>query len=115
MTLILAMSCPEGMVLASDSQATFATQGQHVRGITQKLYQPWSNLAWGASGNVGLIQHIEQELRKRFSNNRQFVNTDPRKVQEDITKAIVSVARPKLKDQYISIRDLHDPSVSFLF
>ena len=47
MTLILALDCADGLLLASDGQATVSTGGQPVKTETQKLYRPWSNIGVG--------------------------------------------------------------------
>lgn len=61
MTLILAIRASDGIVLASDSQATFRVSGAPVRMPEEKIFQ-LGPLAWGASGQVGLAQRVKQAL-----------------------------------------------------
>jgi proteasome beta subunit len=58
MTLVLALRCHEGVVLASDSQRTQGTFRQE----TQKLFTTTSGIAWGAAGNLA----VQQELTAAF-------------------------------------------------
>ena len=64
MTLILAVRCAEGVVLASDSQATDVSGGNLVfstRKTVQKLNVLSNHIAWGATGNEGLSQRLAFE------------------------------------------------------
>lgn len=56
MTLILALSCKDGVVMASDGQMTTGL----IRETVQKIKQiDRAEVLWGASGSVGYIQKIE--------------------------------------------------------
>jgi len=61
-TLILALRCRDGVVLASDSQATLATSGQATRQDVDKLHLIRGHLGWGGSGSGGLIQRVQEKL-----------------------------------------------------
>jgi len=63
MTLVLALKCRDGAVLASDGQATQDAAGQPTRAATRKLFAAGAGVAWGAAGSVGL----QQTLRARLS------------------------------------------------
>src|SRR5438128_1954642 len=67
MTLILALDCADGLLLASDGQATVSTGGQMVKHETEKLRRPWVNVGWGASGPVSIAQLIENALAKNHA------------------------------------------------
>ena len=54
MTVVVALSCPEGIVLASDSQET---SGQ-TRTYMRKLYDVNDRLAWGASGETSITERL---------------------------------------------------------
>jgi proteasome beta subunit len=62
MTLVLAIRCREGIVLASDGQATCDAAGQPTREPTRKLFDVDRRVAWGAAGSVGLQQTLADEL-----------------------------------------------------
>ena len=56
MTLVIALSCKNGIVMASDGQATVGSSGGPVRAETQKIFKINANTLFGASGSVGTIQ-----------------------------------------------------------
>jgi proteasome beta subunit len=62
MTLILALRCRDGVVLASDGQATSDAAGQPTRAPVRKLFDVSGRVAWGAAGSVGLQQTLREEL-----------------------------------------------------
>lgn len=62
MTLIVALRCKDGVVIASDSQATFTQLGQPAKMPTQKLFALGKYAAWGTAGDVGLQQKIADTL-----------------------------------------------------
>lgn len=62
MTLILALACADGIVMASDGQATFSTTGQPVRQPMQKIHSLASCVLWAGAGDVGLLQKIGYAL-----------------------------------------------------
>jgi 20S proteasome alpha/beta subunit len=63
MTLVLAVRCRDGVVLASDGQATTDAAGQPTKQPTLKLFDVDARIAWGAAGSVGLQQTLLDELR----------------------------------------------------
>jgi 20S proteasome alpha/beta subunit len=78
-TQILALRHAGGVVLASDSQATFETAGQPTRDDLQKLAVLGGNIGWGASGETGLISRIQAQLEaampvisREFRNNGEI-------------------------------------------
>ena len=62
MTLVLALRCREGIVLASDGQATSDAAGQPTRAPVRKLFDIGARVAWGAAGSIGLQQTLHAEL-----------------------------------------------------
>ncbi|MCD6328572.1 hypothetical protein J7M28_13600 [bacterium] len=58
MTLILAIPGKEGIVLASDGQFTSG----EVRASGQKLYKLNDHCAWGASGELALVQRVHEVI-----------------------------------------------------
>jgi len=73
MTLIIALACRDGIVMASDGQATGGSAGGPIRMPIQKIYPINDHVLFGASGSVGTIQRIRavilslsQELNKEW-------------------------------------------------
>src|SRR5215212_5873575 len=62
MTLVLALRCRDGVVLASDGQATSEAAGQPTRQPVGKLFDVGGRIAWGAAGSVGLQQALADAL-----------------------------------------------------
>ncbi len=63
MTVVLALRCADGLVIASDSQATeILVGGTPVRSDTQKLRKLGKSIIYGASGSQGLAQRITDKL-----------------------------------------------------
>lgn len=62
MTLVLAIRCRDGVVLASDGQVTAETAGQPTRAAGRKLWDFGGRVAWGAAGCAGLQQTLRTEL-----------------------------------------------------
>ena len=60
MTVVLALRCADGIVLASDSQIT--DPGRGVSYPAQKLHPLGDNAAWGGSGSRAVLYDIEQLL-----------------------------------------------------
>lgn len=58
MTLIIALSCKDGIVMASDGQATSGSSGGFVRRPISKIKQAGNKVLWGGSGSVGILQKI---------------------------------------------------------
>src|SRR4051794_32962685 len=77
MTLILALECADGLLLASDSQSTFGTTGQPVKAAAQKVHCQWSNVVWGAAGSVAIMQWVQEQFRLKMPQPTHFVNKSP--------------------------------------
>jgi len=60
MTLVIALACNDGIVVASDSQVTAPSSGGPVRQTAVKIKPIGSTTLWGASGHLGFVQKIEQ-------------------------------------------------------
>lgn len=58
MTLIIALACKYGIVMASDGQATSGSSGGFVRRPISKIKQNGNKVLWGGSGSVGMLQKI---------------------------------------------------------
>lgn len=69
MTLITALKCKDGIVMASDGQATGNSAGGPVRHEMTKIFKIGKNTLYGASGTIGMIQkslEIVQEQSETF-------------------------------------------------
>jgi 20S proteasome alpha/beta subunit len=93
MTLVLAIRCSEGVVLASDGQATTDAAGQPTRQPVQKLFDLGGRIAWGAAGSVGL----QQALRERLggAHGEVVAADDPR---EALVDAVIPIQQRALRD-----------------
>ncbi|HEX7429974.1 MAG TPA: hypothetical protein VF328_24435 [Mycobacterium sp.] len=58
MTVVLALRCADGVVLASDSQIT--DPGRGLSYPAQKLHSLGSHAAWGGSGSRAVLHDIER-------------------------------------------------------
>ncbi|HET8893031.1 MAG TPA: hypothetical protein VFM96_02905 [Gaiellaceae bacterium] len=67
MTLVLAIKATDGVVLASDSQATSGAETVRTRGAARKLDDLHGSIAFGCSGDSGLRQRVVSELRARLT------------------------------------------------
>jgi len=98
MTLVIALSCKDGIVMASDGQATVISSGGPVRVEAEKIFEINDNTLFGASGDVGTIQK-SLELIKGIP-----------ELRKDLTTSIKSVVKDKLSDLY---KQEIDPIVKF--
>jgi 20S proteasome alpha/beta subunit len=63
MTLIIAIKCKDGLIFASDGQATSFSSGGPIRQKYKKIYQ-LEKLLVGASGTIGTIQRCRDCIEK---------------------------------------------------
>lgn len=64
MTLVIALACNDGIVMASDSQVTVGSSGGPVRLTAVKIKPIGSTVLWGASGELGFVQKIEELIEQ---------------------------------------------------
>jgi proteasome beta subunit len=88
-TVVLALRCADGIVLASDSQITDPARG--VSYPAQKLHPLGGKAAWGGSGSRAVLYDIEQLL-----------NAEPDAVVEaqDVGRALQARVLPIFKHHY---------------
>lgn len=115
MTLILAIHCADGLVLASDGQSTVGTAGQPVKTETEKLVVPWTGIAWGGSGPVSVIQAVERALTHDFSSRAYFDKKTPRDAMTALGNCVGKAVRDLLQSGYVQVPKDDNPSSSFLF
>jgi 20S proteasome alpha/beta subunit len=92
-TLVLAIRCREGVVLASDSQATSDAAGQPTRQPVRKLFEVGGRIAWGAAGSLGLQQALTERLAAERA--RVLAADDPRPALVD---AVIPIQQRALRD-----------------
>ena len=109
MTLVLALRCRDGVVLASDGQATTDAAGQPTRQAVQKLFAVGDRIAWGAAGSVGLQQALEETLGER--GEELLAARDPRPL---IVDAVVPIQQRALRD-YVPHPGTQAPDLACIF
>lgn len=93
MTVVLALRCADGLVLATDSQAIARMPGGiPVRMDTTKIVQVGDFIVFAGTGSVGLGQRIKQELDNNLKNlskklPRQTLATEIHRLVNPIQKA----------------------------
>lgn len=96
MTVVLAILCADGVVMASDSQIT-----DPVRGLSypaQKLHSLGDHAAWGGSGSRAVLHEVEQV----FGAEAEAIVEAP-----DVGRALQERVRPVLTHHYSTfIRDV---------
>jgi 20S proteasome alpha/beta subunit len=89
MTLVIALACTDGVVLASDSQSTERTG--NIRYPIQKTWQLSPHAVWGASGQGQVIQ----EIRTTLESVGDALDRTP-----DRAMTLVSLIKPVLEKHY---------------
>ncbi len=98
MTLILAINCIDGMVLASDSQGTLGP----LRQDWEKIFTDHTNLAWGGAGNLGMVQRIRAHIMSTYPDLAQFEQMQPTDVKNNLSAAVAAIVRPMLQSRVLS-------------
>ncbi|KWX65730.1 proteasome protein [Mycobacterium sp. NAZ190054] len=91
MTVVLALRCANGVVLASDSQIT--DPGRGLTYPAQKLHPLGTHAAWGGSGSRAVLYDIEQVFTER---------PDSVLEAENVGHALQASVLPILKHHYAS-------------
>jgi ATP-dependent protease HslVU (ClpYQ) peptidase subunit len=109
MTLVLALRFHEGVVIASDGQATTDASGQPTRQPVRKLFATGGSIAWGAAGSVGLRQQLAGALSEQ---QEALEDTpDPRAA---LVGAVTAVQRTALAD-FVPLPGRRPPELCALF
>lgn len=101
MTLILALDCADGMVLASDSQGTLGA----VRQEWQKIFIQHDNMAWGGAGNLGIVQRVREHISTNLSLPSYFNAMPSDQIKTRVSDAVTKVVRPLLVDRRLTATD----------
>jgi 20S proteasome alpha/beta subunit len=89
MTLVIAIACTDGVLVASDSQST--EESGSVRYPVDKVFLLTSSAVWGASG----VGQIIREIRETFERSQDVLEATP-----DMATSPVSLVRPLLEKHY---------------
>lgn len=118
MTLVIALRCTDGLVMASDGMSTEAAPlgaSQITKHETADKIVIHKDLLWGASGSVGVKQVVQNEIEKDYGNlfQRNISATDLR-------LRLVKKIQPILKEQYRLVAELTNqqqliPFTNFIF
>jgi proteasome beta subunit len=111
MTLILALRCRDGIVLASDGQATSEAAGQPTRQPVRKLFDVGGRVAWGAAGCVGLQQTLAEALRER---ERRLLAPPLRHLRERLADLVIPIQQRAVED-FVAYPDSHPPDLACIF
>lgn len=119
MTLILALTCKDAVVMAADSQATEVQGGNVLAGVrhdVEKLNQLGPNILWGASGSVGVIQEIGDALDEWAAANAGKLNDQAKRLKPELVKVVTPILRSAYAG-YIQVpgRQPNPPMTSVLF
>ena len=112
MTLVLALRCRDGVVLASDGQATTDAAGQPTRQPVRKLFDLSGRVAWGAAGSIGLQQTLVDALAEREA---ELVATDSaRRLRRRLTEIVIPIQQRALQD-FVAHPGSHPPDLACIF
>ncbi len=102
-------------MLASDSQITYSTTGQPVKQTGKKIFAPWTNVAWGGSGDGGILQTLDNHLRGTFPNPQGFETMTIPQARQTLVTHVVARVRQMWLQQIISVQGQTPPVTSYLF
>jgi len=89
MTLIIALRCTDGIVMASDGQATAMSSGGPVRQRIQKIFKLADNVLFGASGSIGIIQRCRDIIMKHSSELIRGLSPNTRdKIRDELLRIL---------------------------
>ncbi len=99
MTLIVGILCKDGVVMASDSAATFGTFGRPTIGQqdVRKLIQLNDHILYASTGAVGISQVIGDTINQLWEAKTFIGKKSPESVMDTIGKKINAVVAPYLQ------------------
>lgn len=114
MTLIVGITCADGVVLASDSAATFAMDGIPTIGQQEvkKVLILSNSILYASTGAFGISQLVAHSLKSGWDGN-EFAHTNtPEEMMAKIGARIAGLVKPYLESAVL-LRQLNkDPSTS---
>ena len=104
MTLIVGILCTDGVVVASDSAATFGTSALPTIGQQEvtKIHRLNESVLFSSTGAVGIAQLIAQEVRNAWQNNEFGNMKAPEEAMNLIGNKIVTTVTPYLGSANLS-------------
>jgi 20S proteasome alpha/beta subunit len=109
MTLVLALRCRDGVVLASDGQATSDAAGQPTRAPARKLFDVSGRVAWGAAGSVGLQQSLQTRLALLNGSAGE-----PGQLRRHLASVVIPLQQAAIRD-FVPIVGAEPPELACLF
>lgn len=99
MTLIVGILCRDGVVMASDSAATFAASGLPTIGQQKisKIYNLSNSILYSNTGAVGIAQVIANQIKISWDNRELGGTKSPEEVMDRIGKKISELLKPYLE------------------
>ncbi len=89
MTVVVGVLCKDGVVIGSDSSATFtAGQVRTIEQPTKKVSVVAEEIAFAGTGHVGSIQRFENTLQ-HLASSREFLKKDRFTIAKQITKLAI--------------------------
>lgn len=96
MTLILTIPAKEGIIIASDGQVTLG----EVRWQEKKIIKLNNNCLWSASGELALIQRVEESI-KQFPNCDQPLNNIRDMLSNSIKQAVTILLQQDFRTHFL--------------
>jgi len=114
LTLIVGIACSDGIVLASDSAATFAMEGMPTIGQQQvtKIQTLSEVVLYASTGAVGISQLIANSLKTRWDKKEFSGIGTPEEMMHKIGVGICELVRPYLESANLTRSLNKDPSPS---
>lgn len=109
MSLVLAIRCKGGVVLASDGQATTDAAGQPTRQPVRKLFDIGGRFAWGAAGAVGLQQALEGAV-----GGLDPAGGTPEELRQELASLVIPIQQRAVGD-WVSHPGAHPPDLACIF
>jgi proteasome beta subunit len=111
-TLVLALRCGDGIVLASDGQATAEAAGQPTRRPVRKLFDLGGRVAWGAAGSIGLQQTLAEALAER--EHELVRGADAGGLRRELTELVIPIQQRALMD-FVAHPGSQPPDLACIF
>ncbi len=114
MTLIVGILCTDGVVVASDSAATFSIPGMPTIGQQEitKLHRLTDSVLFSSTGAVGMAQLVANEIRNSWRNNEFRNHQQPEQAMHFIGTKIAQLVGPYLQTANLSRPLVGDCSMS---
>ena len=114
MTLIVGIACQDGVVMASDSAATFSKEGVPTIGQQEipKIHRLSDSLLYSSTGAIGIAQIIGSDLKACWDKKELSGIRSPDEAMDKIGKKIVHLIAPYLQTAKLTHSLVGDASAS---